>query len=68
MTIHQWIFLCAFGAIVLFVLWAFLAPLAEFGGTSVPKVFGAILLAVIFKLGPFALLIYGIWAFFIDGR
>lgn len=68
MTIHQWIFLCASGAVVLFVLWAFLAPLAQLAGTSVVKVFGAVMLSIIFRAGPFALLLYGVWAFFIDGR
>lgn len=68
MTIHQWIFLCVAGAVLMFVLWVFLLPLAEFVGTSVSNVVGAVLLAIIFKLGPFALLLYGVWAFFIDGR
>ena len=67
MTIHQWAVIIMAGIVLVIVLLALLAPLAQFmGGYS--QVFLGLFMMLLFKVGPFALLAYGIWAFFIEPR
>lgn len=62
MTEHQWIALGAWGAVIAFVLWCVLTPLAMFvGGWS--KLPPAMVVAMVVRIGPFILIGYTVWAF-----
>lgn len=66
MTTHQWVFIGIVIVIAVILLYAFCDLLGQFTGTNAFGALGMILIALIFRVGPFALIGYGIWAFFID--
>jgi len=67
LTIHQWIVVGVTAVIFVFCLLSYLAPLAQLVG-GYGKALGMLFLGLVVKLGPFALLIYGVWAFFVEPR